>query len=179
MNDQPEAPARLTATGNKTGLGTDRQRTPFDGRSPLVATPIDCSQLGCSQARSQCGCGRRRPSTRSYRTSEMPRRFPPPWSVEEAEACLIMKDHAWQRLACVYFEDEPGRRSAAGLLTKDEARRIAANIAQAAGDGAKEIGGSPAAPSRSDRQIPAVLRLLRIHQYEGDAARLLTVVEPG
>jgi hypothetical protein len=39
-------------------------------------------------------------------------------------------DNSKQALAYVYFEDEPGRRSAAKLLTKDEARRIAVNIAK-------------------------------------------------
>ena len=61
------------------------------------------------------------------------RRFPPPWTVEETDACFIVRDHNGQALSYVYFENEPGRRSAAKLLTKDEARRIAANIAKLPG----------------------------------------------
>jgi hypothetical protein len=57
------------------------------------------------------------------------RRFPPPWPVDETTACLIVRDHNAQALAYVYFEDEPGRRTAAKLLTRDQARRIAANMA--------------------------------------------------
>jgi hypothetical protein len=45
--------------------------------------------------------------------------------VEELEACFFVIDHAGQQLAYVCFEDEPGRRSAAKLLSKDEARQIA------------------------------------------------------
>ena len=58
------------------------------------------------------------------------RRFPPPWTAEETEACFIVRDANGQALAYVYFEEEPGRRAAAHLLTRDEARRIAANIAK-------------------------------------------------
>jgi hypothetical protein len=43
----------------------------------------------------------------------MPRRFPPPWSVEDIGAAFVVKDGTGQKLACVYFEDEPGWRSAA------------------------------------------------------------------
>jgi len=60
-----------------------------------------------------------------------PRRFPPPWSIEELnDACFVVSDANGQKLAYIYYEDEPGRRAAAKLLTKDEARRIAANIAK-------------------------------------------------
>ena len=41
-----------------------------------------------------------------------------------------MRDAEGQKLAYIYYECEPGRRSAAKLLSKDEARRIAANIAK-------------------------------------------------
>jgi hypothetical protein len=58
------------------------------------------------------------------------RRFPPPWSVEEQSACYVVRDRGGQALAYVYFEDEPGRRSAAKLLERNEARRIAVNIAK-------------------------------------------------
>ena len=54
------------------------------------------------------------------------RRFPPPWSVEETDACFIVRDANGQALAYVYFEGEPGWRAAAKLPSRDEARRIAA-----------------------------------------------------
>ena len=58
------------------------------------------------------------------------RRFPPPWSADETDASFIVRDANGQALAYVYFEEEPGRRAAAKLLTRDEARRIAANVAK-------------------------------------------------
>jgi hypothetical protein len=63
-----------------------------------------------------------------------PRRFPPPWTIEELNsACFVVKDGGGQALAHVYFEEEPGRRSAAKLLTRDEARGHRGQHRQAAG----------------------------------------------
>ncbi len=58
------------------------------------------------------------------------RRFPPPWSVEEQPSCFVVRDQNWQALAYIYYEAEPRRRSAAKPLARDEALRIAANIAK-------------------------------------------------
>jgi hypothetical protein len=52
----------------------------------------------------------------------MPRRFPPPRSIDELEACFVVIDSAGQKLAYVYFGDP----AAAKPLTPDEARRVAA-----------------------------------------------------
>jgi hypothetical protein len=93
-----------------------------------------------------------------------PRRFPPPWEVDEAtesfcirdakgrrslrarmtdllaqipdgamaiifiglliKSCFIVRDANGLAVAQVYYEEEKGRRTAANLMTKDEARRI-------------------------------------------------------
>jgi hypothetical protein len=58
------------------------------------------------------------------------RRFPPPWSVEEQSACFVVRDHNGQVLAYIYFENELRPAISRELLTKDEARQIAANIAR-------------------------------------------------
>jgi hypothetical protein len=41
------------------------------------------------------------------------RRFPPPWTVEDFDACFVVKDNGGQKLVYEYFEEERWRRSAA------------------------------------------------------------------
>src|SRR5450755_703871 len=81
------------------------------------------------------------------------RGFPPPWSIEESAACFIVRDHDKQALAYVYFENEPGRRSAANLLTRDEAFLIAVNIAKLPSVPRQILKDSPRPPNSASRPL--------------------------
>jgi len=58
------------------------------------------------------------------------RQFSPPWSIRDSGIYFVVRDSSGQPLAYVYYAEESGRRSAHKLLSKDEARRIAANVAK-------------------------------------------------
>ena len=98
------------------------------------------------------------------------RRFPIPWTVEETDACFIIRDAGGQALAYVYFEDEPGRRSAASLLTRGAAR--CGQHRQAAG--AAE-GGQPAkCPSGNILNPDPLIRILDRRRGGGSDSRRVT-----
>jgi hypothetical protein len=48
-----------------------------------------------------------------------PRRFPPPWSIEERQESFIVKDANGQQIAYLYFEDEPQRQMSMKRLSRE------------------------------------------------------------
>jgi hypothetical protein len=62
--------------------------------------------------------------------TESPRRFPPPWPAEPIPGSYVVRDANGQALAYLYSRDNPTEALQAKMLTKDEARRIAVNVAR-------------------------------------------------
>jgi hypothetical protein len=60
----------------------------------------------------------------------MPRLFKPPWSAERIPGGYVVKDATGQALAYVYGREKKADADIAKVLTLDEARRVAANIAK-------------------------------------------------
>ena len=60
----------------------------------------------------------------------MARRFPPPWTVNDIPGGYVVRDATGQSLAYVYARDNENDVISSNALTKDEARRIARNIAK-------------------------------------------------
>jgi hypothetical protein len=62
--------------------------------------------------------------------TERARRFPAPWTVEEHRGIsYIVRDANNFAVAYVYFEEDQLLRTGVNLMSKDEARKIAASIA--------------------------------------------------
>ena len=58
------------------------------------------------------------------------RRFPPPWTVEQTAGGYKVLDANGQALAYVYGRETQADADVAKVLTLDQARRIASNIAK-------------------------------------------------
>jgi hypothetical protein len=57
------------------------------------------------------------------------RRFPPPWRSDKIPGGYLVRDANGQALVYVYSRDNEDEARQAKVLTKDEARRIAVNVA--------------------------------------------------
>ena len=60
----------------------------------------------------------------------MRHRFTPPWTAERIPGGYVVKDATGQALAYVYARELKADADTAKVLTMDEARRIASNIAK-------------------------------------------------
>jgi hypothetical protein len=58
------------------------------------------------------------------------RRFPPPWRTDRTPHGYVVRDANGQALAYIYSRETEAEALQAKVLTKDEARRIAVNIAR-------------------------------------------------
>src|SRR6516164_2107417 len=95
---------------------------PFGNGLPGSGLKSAHSERACNPARTQKKIEAADPTSTSQISGNMPsspRRFPPPWTIEELnDACFVVSDANGQKLAYVYFEDEPGRRRAAANLLR-------------------------------------------------------------
>ena len=58
------------------------------------------------------------------------RRFPPPWRADKIPGGYVVRDANGQSIAYVYSRETEAEALQAKVLTKDEARRIAVNVAR-------------------------------------------------
>ena len=56
------------------------------------------------------------------------RRYPPPWKIEEAGESYVVTDARGQKLAFVYFEDEPQRQMVMKRISRSDAWQLARAI---------------------------------------------------
>jgi hypothetical protein len=70
------------------------------------------------------------PSRQFMEEAMTARRFPTPWRVVEHPESFWVQDASGQTVGWFYFRDHPETAHHAGVLERDEARRMAANSAR-------------------------------------------------
>ncbi len=108
---------------------------PRPGEAPHTYQPVHCSACkGSHLVDPKTGetWQHQRHGMLDETPSETPeRRFPKPWRADETDVYFIIRDQNGLVLAYVYFE-ETDRPEAVNVLTRDEARRVATNLAKSA-----------------------------------------------
>ena len=62
--------------------------------------------------------------------ADAPRRFPPPWRADKIPGGYVVRDANGQAITYIYSRENEAEARQAKVLTADEARRIAVNIAR-------------------------------------------------
>jgi hypothetical protein len=65
---------------------------------------------------------------RFLRAASTKRQYPAPWKVEENPESYVVTDATGQRLAYIYFEDEPIRRGLTKRINRSDAWQLARAI---------------------------------------------------
>jgi hypothetical protein len=138
--ERSAGPSELVAQADMEKLWDDNVALYLAGRSRVTIEQV-CLSIGIKNASSEDHCEIARAMERAGWHHAAPcygcvtfwepgpgRRFPPPWTIEDLDGCFVVKDSSGQKLGYFYYEQEPGRTLS--VLTKDEARRIAAHVAK-------------------------------------------------
>ena len=111
---------------------------------PLFSRPVDLGQLydeivrrllGNGPAMRRLGLARGEPKSdyarhRGEPMSDHARNFPPPWKIVEYVQSYIVQDASGQTIGWFHFRDNPELARNVGVLTRDEARRVATIFAR-------------------------------------------------
>ena len=81
----------------------------------------------------------------------MARRFPPPWRADKMPGGYVVRDANGQALVYIYSRESEAEAMQAKVLTKDEARRIAVNVARLPELLGKRDGDAEAPPKKLGR----------------------------